>query len=255
LGLVRRTFDWFAEVDVRAALPLIQAPTLVIARRDAQFHRVAFSTYLAEHIPGARMTVLDGADTLPFHAGDVSAVLDEVASFLTGHQDGRVTDRVLATVLFTDIVGSTDQAAALGDQRWLDLLDEHDRVARAQLARFGGREVKMTGDGCLATFDAPSRAVACAEAIERAVGHIGLTVRAGLHTGEVEFRAGDVGGLAVHIAARVMAHADRGGVLVSATVKDLVVGSGLAFTPRGAVTLRGVPGDWELYQLTGTRTR
>ena len=253
LGLVRRTFDWFAEVDVRAALPLIQTPTLVLARQDAQFHRPTFSAYLAEHIPGAQRRVLDGADTLPFHAGDADAVLDEVEAFLTGHQDARATDRVLATVLFTDIVGSTDQAAALGDQRWLDLLGEHDRIARAQLARFGGREVKMTGDGCLATFEAPSRAVACADAIERAVRAVGLTVRAGLHTGEVEFRAGDIGGLAVHIAARVMAHAEMGGVLVSATVKDLVVGSDLAFTPRGAVTLRGVPGHWELYQLTSSR--
>jgi class 3 adenylate cyclase/alpha-beta hydrolase superfamily lysophospholipase len=254
LGLVRRTFDWFAEVDVRAALPLIQAPTLVIARRDAQFHRPTFGSFLAEHIPGAQMRLLDGADTLPFHAGDVGVVLDEVEAFLTGHQDVRVSDRVLATVLFTDIVGSTDQAATLGDQRWLDLLGEHDRIARAQLARFGGREIKMTGDGCLATFEAPSRAVGCADAIERAARRVGLTVRAGLHTGEVEFRSGDVGGLAVHIAARVMAHADRGGVLVSGTVKDLVVGSGLTFTPRGTVTLRGVPGQWELHELDDTHT-
>lgn len=250
LGMVRATFDWFAEVDVRAALPLIQAPTLVVARRDAQFHRLPFSEYLAEHIPGARLRVLDGADTLPFHVGDVAAVLDEVESFVSGHQHSPPTARVLATVVFTDIVGSTDLASAMGDQRWLDLIAHHDRVARAQLARFGGREIKMTGDGCLATFEAPSRAVACADAILRAVRPIGLVLRAGLHTGEVEFRDGDVRGLAVHIAARVMAHAERGGVVVSSTVKDLVVGAGLTFSPLGTTTLRGVPGAWELYRLS-----
>lgn len=249
LGLARTTFDWFAEVDVRAALPLIQAPTLVVARRDARFHRLPYSVYLAEHIPGARLHVLDGADTLPFHAGDFGALLDEVVAFVTGHQDTPPTQRVLATVLFTDIVRSTDLASSLGDQRWLDLLSEHDRIARGQLARFGGREIKMTGDGCLATFDAPSRAVVCADAIVRGAGQIGLTLRAGLHTGEVEFRDGDVGGLAVHIAARVMAHADLGGVVVSSTVKDLVVGSDLSFAPAGSTSLRGVPGQWELYKL------
>ena len=249
-GLARTTFDWFAEVDVRAALPLIQAPTLVVARRDAKFHRPAFSEYLAEHIPGARLRILDGADTLPFHAGDFDAVLDEAEAFVTGHQDSRSSDRVLATVLFTDIVGSTDLASSIGDQRWLDLRAEHDRIARAQLARFGGREIQMTGDGCVATFEAPSRAVACADAIVRAERQIGLTVRAGLHVGEVEFRHGEIGGVAVHIAARVMAFAEHGGVLVSSTVKDLVVGSGLSLAPIGPVSLRGVPGQWNLYQLT-----
>lgn len=249
LGMVKSTFDWFAQVDVRAALPLIQAPTLVIARRDARFHRVAFSRYLADHITGAELRVLDGADTLPFYAGDFGPVLDEVEEFLVGRRDSPHTDRVLATVLMTDIVRSTDLASSMGDQQWLDLLSAHDRIARAELQRFGGREVRMTGDGCLATFDGPSRAVRCAEAMVGAAAAIGLTVRAGIHTGEVEFREGELGGLAVHIAARVMAAAERGGVMVSGTVKDLVVGSGLAFTPCGTATLRGVPGEWPLYQL------
>jgi class 3 adenylate cyclase len=249
MGLVQSTFEWFAEIDVRAALPLIQAPTLVIGRREARFHRAAFGEYLAANIPGAQLRVLPGADTLPFHAGDFRAVLAEVAEFLTGHREQSPSDRVLATVLFTDIVGSTDLASAMGDERWLDLLAEHDRLTRAQLQRFGGREITMTGDGCLATFNGPSRAVSCAEAIVGSAARIGLTLRAGLHTGEVEFRGADLGGLAVHLAARVMAQADRGGVLVSRTVKDLVVGSGQHFTSRGPVELRGVPGTWELFAL------
>ena len=254
MGMVKSTFDWFAKIDVRAVLPLIQAPTLVIARRDARFHRVAYSEYLAEHIPGAELWILDGTDTLPFHAGDFGPVLDEVEDFLIGRRDSVPTDRVLATVLLTDIVQSTDLASSMGDQQWLDLLDAHNRIARAELERFGGREVRMTGDGCLATFDGPSRAVACADAIVGAAAQIGLTLRAGIHTGEVEFRDGELGGLAVHIAARVMDQAEHGGVLVSATVKDLVVGSGLAFVPRGRAALRGVPGEWPLFQLDSARS-
>ncbi len=249
LGLVRRTFDWFAEMDVRAALPLIQAPTLVVARRDARFHRLAYSEFLAEHIAGAELRVLDGADTLPFHAGDFGPVLNAVEDYVTGRRDRPRTDRVLATVLFTDIVRSTALASSMGDQQWLDLLAEHNRIARAQVERFAGREVKMTGDGCLATFDGPGRAVACADAIVTETAEIGLTVRAGVHTGEVELRQDDIGGLAVHIAARVMAHAEDGGVLVSSTVRDLVVGSAMTFSPLGTFRLRGVPGEWRLYHL------
>lgn len=249
LGLVRRTFDWFAEVDVRSALPLVHVPTLVVARRDALFHRLALSEYVAAHIQGAQLQVLDGADTLPFHAGDFNEVLDTVADFVAGPRELGPSDRVLATVMLTDIVRSTSLAVTLGDEQWLDLLAEHNRIVRTQLGRFGGREIKMTGDGCLATFDAPGRAVACAEEIVGQVRQIGLTTRAGLHTGEVEYRDGDVGGLAVHISARVMAEARDGGVLVSSTVKDLVFGSGLQFRTRAAVALRGVPGEWTLFEL------
>jgi class 3 adenylate cyclase len=249
LGLARSTFQWFGEVDVRAALPLIHAPTLVVSRRDARFHRMAYGEYLASHIDSAELRIVDGADTLPFHAGEFEPTLGHVEEFLTGRHDVAREDRILATVLFTDIIGSTAQAAAMGDQRWLDLLSEHDRIVRTQLARFRGREIKMTGDGCLATFDGPARAIACAAALKEQLPSIGLDVRAGIHTGEVEMRSGEVGGIGVHIAARVMAHAEHGGILVSGTVKDLVVGSGIRFIPRGIVELKGVPGDWPLYEL------
>jgi class 3 adenylate cyclase len=249
LGLVKSTFDWFGEVDVRAALPLIRVPTLIVARKEARFHTPAHSRYLAEQIAGAELRLVDGADTLPFHAGDFGPTLDQVEDFLTGKRERTRVDRVLATVLYTDIVGSTAMASSMGDQRWLDLLGEHNRLVRSQLERFRGREVKMTGDGCVALFDGPARAVACAAAIVEHVSAIGLTIRAGIHTGEVELRDDDIGGLGVHIASRVMSEAETGGVMVSGTVKDLVVGSGIEFLPRGAFNLRGVPGEWQLLEL------
>lgn len=249
LGLARSTFEWFGEVDVRAALPLIHAPTLVVSRREARFHRMQYGEYLASLIEGAVLRVVEGADTLPFHAGDFEPTLEHVEEFLTGKHDVAREDRFLATVLFTDIIGSTALAASMGDQRWLDLLSEHDRIVRAQLGRFRGSEIKMTGDGCVATFDGPARAIACAAALKEQLSSIGLEVRAGIHTGEVEMRGGELGGIGVHIAARVMAHAQDGGILVSGTVKDLVVGSGIGFKARGTVELKGVPGDWSLYEL------
>ncbi len=251
LGLVKRTFEWFAEVDVRAALPLIHVPTLVVARRDARFHRLQYGEYLAEHIAGAELRIVDGADTLPFHAGDFGPTLDHVEEFLTGRREHGRTNRVLSTVLFTDIVGSTAMAASLGDRRWLDLRNEHDRIVRAQLERFRGREIQMTGDGCLATFDGPARAVACAAAITNELSEIGIVARAGVHTGEIEVRDGEMGGLGIHIASRVMDRAERGGVLVSGTVKDLVVGSGIEFASCGDFDLKGVPGKWPLYEVRG----
>lgn len=248
LGLVKMTFDWFAKVDVRSALPLITAPTLVVARREAKFHRAAYGEYIAQHIHGAELRVVEGADTLPFHAGDFGPTLDHVEEFLTGRKEASRVDRVLATVLFTDIVGSTALASSLGDERWLDLLEEHNRIVRTQLERFRGREVKMTGDGCVATFDGPARAVACAVGIVEQVSAIGLELRAGIHTGEVEIRDGDIGGVGVHIASRVMNQATTGGILASGTVKDLVVGSGIEFIPHGTFELKGVPGTWQLFQ-------
>lgn len=250
LGLARSTFDWYREIDVRAALPLIQAPTLVVARRDARFHRLAHGSYLAEHIPGAQLRVVEGAETLPFHAGDVGPTLDAVEDFVGGRPESARTERVLATVLFTDIVGSTSQASRLGDQRWLDLLADHDRIVRSQVERYRGRIIKTTGDGAVATFDGPARAITCAVAIVETVSALGLAVRTGIHTGEVQFRDGDAFGLGMHIASRVMDHAAAGGIVVSSTVKDLVVGSGIQFEPCGVVELKGLPGEWRLFEVT-----
>ncbi len=250
-GLVKRTFEWFYKVDARATLPLIHAPTLVVARREARYHRPEYGEYIAQHIEGAELRLVEGADTLPFFAGDFGPTLDHVEEFLTGRRESTRMERVLSTVLFTDIVDSTSKAVSLGDERWLDLRDEHDRIVRSQLDRFRGREIGMTGDGCVATFDGPARAILCAMAITDALAPIGISVRAGIHTGEIEVRNGEVGGLGLHIASRVMDQAERGGVLVSATVKDLVAGSQIEFTSFGAVTLKGVPGEWQLYQVRG----
>ena len=236
--------------DVRAILPSIRVPTLVVQRADAVWHRATFGRYLAEHIPGAKYVELPGTDTVPFHAEGFEPILDEVQEFLTGARALPVTDRVLATVMFTDIVSSTERAAQVGDERWLDLRDRHDRLVRASLERFRGREVKTTGDGFLAMFDGPGRAVMCAAEITEAVQGLDIDVRVGLHTGEVELRDADVGGMGVHIAQRVMTAASPGRILVSRTVKDLVVGSGIDFDDRGPHQLKGVPGEWALYEVT-----
>jgi class 3 adenylate cyclase len=237
-------------LDVRHVLETIRVPTLLLHRTDDPGIGVAHSRYLAERIPGARLVELDGRDTLPF-LGDSDAVLGEIDEFLTGDRRPPEHDRVLSTVLFTDIVGSTVRAAALGDQPWRDLLAEHDRIVRTCFARHRGREIKSVGDGFLALFDGPARAVRAARSIVGEVTALGLEVRAGLHTGEVELVGDDVAGLAVHIAARVMGEAPPGSVLASSTVHDLVVGSGLRFEDRGRRELRGVPGEWGLWEVTG----
>jgi pimeloyl-ACP methyl ester carboxylesterase/class 3 adenylate cyclase len=243
-------WDAVTRFDVRAILPSIRVPTLVVSRADARWHRATFGRYLAEHIPDARYVELPGFLTAPFHAGDFDPVLDEVQEFLTGARAKPVTDRVLATVMFTDIVGSTERAADVGDDRWLALRDRHNGLVRRSLERFRGRELAMTGDGFLATFDGPGRAVGAAAEIAEAVGSLGIDVRVGLHTGEVEFRESGVGGIGVHIAQRVMAAAAPGRILVSRTVKDLVVGSGIEFEDRGVRELKGVPGEWALFEVT-----
>jgi len=238
------------ELDVRPVLPAIRVPTLVLHRRDDQVLTPDHGLYLAERIAGARFVELPGADyAVAF--GDVDAIVDEVEEFLTGVRGAPDTDRVLATVLFTDIVGSTERAAALGDQRWRAVLDAHDELAARQLARYRGTLVKTTGDGLLATFDGPARAIRCALALRDGLRGLGVEIRSGLHTGEVEQRGVDVGGMAVHIAARVQALGEPGEVLVTRTVKDLVVGSELRFAERGAHELKGVPDAWELFGVQG----
>jgi class 3 adenylate cyclase len=234
--------------DARQALSAIQAPTLVVHRRGDRAMRLAHGRYLADHIPGARLVELDGEDHVWF-AGDTDAFIDEIQEFLTGVRPIAESDRVLATVMFTDFVDSTAKAAAAGDTRWKSVLDEHDALVRRQLERFRGRYVNTTGDGVLATFDGPARGVRCAQAICDGVRALGLEVRAGLHTGEVELRGEDIGGIAVHIGQRVSALAGPGEVLVSRTVTDLVAGSGLEFEERGEHELKGVPGKWTIYAV------
>ena len=247
-GVARRMFEVVGSYDVRPVLPTIRVPTLVMNRADDPQIDPRHSRYLAEHIPDARYLELEGGDSLAvFEDGD--AVVDEIEEFLTGDRHRREPDRVLATVLFTDIVGSTKRAAELGDRRWRELLHEHDSLVRRELERFRGRFVKSTGDGVLATFDGPARGIRCAGRVVECVRELGLELRAGLHTGESEVIGDDVGGLAVHIGARVSQAAGPGEVLVSSTVKDLVVGSGLEFDDRGTRELRGVPGEWRLFAV------
>jgi pimeloyl-ACP methyl ester carboxylesterase len=236
------------EIDIRTTLSAIRVPTLVLHRTGDLDTSIEEGRYLAAHIPGAKFVDLPGADHLPW-AGDQDAIVDEVEEFLTGVRPAAEPDRVLATVLFTDIVGSTTRAVELGDRRWRDLLSSHNAIVRHELERARGREVKTVGDGFLATFDGPARAIRCACAIRDAVRGLGLAIRAGLHTGECELIGDDVGGIAVHIGARVMARARPYEVLVSSTVKDLVTGSGVEFQDRGMHRLKGVPGAWRLYSV------
>lgn len=247
---------WFRvtmEIDVRDVLPAIRVPTLVIHRTGDRVIPVESGRYLAEHIADAKYAELPGVDHFPF-VGDIDAIVDEVEEFLTGSRRAREPDRVLATVLFTDIVGSTQRAAELGDRRWASLLAEHHRVVRAELERHRGRVVRIEGDGTLSTFDGPARAVNCAGAIRQALVSLGVDIRAGLHTGEIELVETGVEGIAVHIGARVAALAMPGEVLTSSTVKDLVVGSGIEFADRGTHSLKGVPGDWQLYAVAAPTT-
>jgi class 3 adenylate cyclase len=231
-------------LDAREALPLIQVPTLVLHSKDNWFYSKPVR-YLADHIAGAKFVELPGAD---ISIAASAPALEEIVEFLTGERPAVDIDRILTTLLFTDIVGSTERAAAIGDPAWRSLLDAHDRTVREQLRRFRGKEINTTGDGFLASFDGPARAIRCALAMAEATKTLGIDLHLGLHTGECEVRGDDLGGLAVHIAARVAAAAAPGEVLVSGTVKDLVAGSSIDFVERGEAVLRGVPGTWNLYR-------
>ena len=233
-------------LDVRAALPLVQAPTLVLHNTGNRQVPVAHGRYLAERIPGARLVELESED-LTWSLSTITATVEAIGELVTGAHVAAGSDRILATVLFTDIVGSTERAVAVGDERWRALLDVHDQLAREQLRRFGGREVKTTGDGFVAVFDGPSRAIRCAEAVAAGADALGLAVRSGIHTGECEVRGEDVGGVAVHIAARLADMAGSGEVLVSRTTRDLAVGSKIEFDDRGTHTLKGVPEPWQVF--------
>jgi len=247
-GTAARLMRWNGEIDVRAVLPTIQAPTLVLHRTGDKFIDVRHSRYLAEHIPGARYVELPGSDALSF-GPESERLLDEVEQFLTGARKLPDPERILATVMFSDIVESTRRAAELGDRTWRQLLETLEEVVAGELDRFRGRAIKTMGDGFLATFDGPARAIRCAVAIREEMAEFGLDVRSGLHTGEVEVMGADVSGIAVHIGARVGALSGPGEVLVSGTVKDLVVGSGIGFEDRGEHELKGVPGRWRLFAV------
>jgi class 3 adenylate cyclase len=245
-GAAMALMSSYMDIDVRPALALVNAPTLVVHRSGDRMVPVAHAHYLAEHIASARLVELPGTDHF-WWTEDITQLLDEVEEFLTGARSAPQADRVLASVLFTDIVDSTRRAVELGDREWRRLLDRHDALAERQVVRHGGRLVKTTGDGIVATFDGPARSVRCARAISDGAQGLGIEVRAGVHTGEVELRGDDIAGLGVNIASRIEALAQPGEVLVSRTVTDIVAGSGLDFEDRGEHSLKGVPGRWQLF--------
>jgi class 3 adenylate cyclase len=245
-GMALQVLRMIHDLDVTHVLPAIQCPVLVVHRRDDRMVQVEHGRYLAEHLPRARYVELPGAGHA-YWSGDQDRIIDEIQEFLTGAPSAEVTDRVLATILFTDIVGSTDMAARLGDTRWAQALEEHRAIVRRELDAYRGREIDTVGDGFVATFDGPARAIRCAAAIRDGLRPLGLDIRAGLHTGEIELRAEGIAGIAVHIGARVQATAGPGEIVVSRTVVDLVAGSGIGFVERGGHELKGVPGRWELF--------
>jgi class 3 adenylate cyclase len=247
-SMARKLIDLNLRADLSCVLPAIRVPTLVLQQRENPLVPLEAGRDAAALIPGARFVEAAGSDSYDWPGAD-DPETDLIEEFLTGRKPQRTPERVLATVLFTDIVGSTDRAAEIGDRAWRELLERHNTLVRERLELFRGREIKTVGDGFIATFDGPARAVRCGREIVEGVRELGLGVRCGLHTGECEFLDGDVGGIAVHIAARVIALAHGGEVLVSSTVKDLVVGSELGFDERGTHQLRGVPGEWRLYAL------
>jgi class 3 adenylate cyclase len=240
-----------ADLDIRPILPLVQAPTLVLHREGDPTVPIGQGEHVAAAIPGAQLLRLSGTDHYPM-VGDAAPVLAAIRDFLGDSSDEPLLDldRTLTTVLFTDIVGSTEHLAAVGDRRWRELIETHDRVAREAILRLRGKVVRTTGDGVLATFDGPARAIRCATEIQAAARRLGLEIRAGLHSGEVETRGHEVSGIAVHTAARVQSEADAGEVLVSRTVVDLVAGSGLSFDDRGVRSLKGIPGEWRLFAVS-----
>ena len=248
-GEFRAMYPLAVHNDLRSILPAIRVPTLILHRRDNRYIRVDSGRYLAAHIENARFVELPGEDHF-FHCGDTDAMLDAVREFLTGAPAPVEDERVLATVLFTDIVGSTERAAALGDRAWRSLIERHHALIRRQLSRFRGREIDTAGDGFFATFDGPARAVRCALAIRDAVRELDLDIRAGVHIGECEVIGPKIGGIAVHTGARICTLAGPGEVLVSATLKDLVAGSGLRFEPRGMHHLKGIDGEWSLFSAS-----
>jgi class 3 adenylate cyclase/pimeloyl-ACP methyl ester carboxylesterase len=249
-GAAAAMYRWVTDLDVRSVLGSIHAPTLVVSRSGAQHHRPAFGRYLADHIPDARYVELPGADTYPFQTGDFDQVLDQVEQFLTGSEPAPKADRLLGTIVFTDIVASTQVVSKIGDSAWIALRRTHDELVRENIRRYRGREVSHTGDGFLALFDGPARAVTCAASIVEQVRDLGIEIRVGVHTGEVELIGDQIGGVAVHLASRILDEAGPGTILASSTVKELVLGSGIGFIDQGPRQLKGMPDTWRLFQVT-----
>jgi class 3 adenylate cyclase len=248
-GMAKALFKACLDMDVRAALPRISAPTLVVNREDS-FVPIELGRYLAQEIPGSKLAVFPGADHLVW-VGDWEPIVDEIEEFLTGSRHRSDPDRALATILFTDIVSSTERAAEMGDQRWRAVVERHDEVIRSEIERYEGRPIKTLGDGFLAVFEGPAKAIRAARAMCDAVRLLGIEIRAGVHTGECDRRGEDLAGIAVNVAARIVAHAGAGEVLASSTVRELVLGSGVEFSDRGTFTLKGVPDEWHLFAVTG----
>ena len=249
-GAMQRYQEAVQEIDARWLLPLVQVPTLVIHRPDNEFVPVEWGRYIADNIEGAQMVELPGRDVLPYWENP-SATLRPIEEFLTGVRSAPRATRQLATVMFTDIVDSTKRAEALGDRHWRSLLDFHEAAARDVVGTNGGHLIEFTGDGLLATFDGPGRAIVCAEILQDQLARADLHIRSGIHTGEVELRGDGLSGIAVHLAARVMAFAEADEILVSGTVKDLVIGSEMQFQDRGRHKLKGIEGEWHLYATRG----
>jgi class 3 adenylate cyclase len=248
-GVAVDLYKWIMALDVRSVLPSIRCPVLILHRKDNDHYRIQYGRYLHEHIPGSKLIELEGADCHPFFAGDTSDILEEVQMFLTGVEIEEHTNRELTTIMFTDIVESTRQAAELGDHQWIDKLEAHNGVVRRNLRQYRGSEVETTGDGFLATFDGPARAIQCAKRIREEMRSLQLQLRIGLHTGELEFKKGIARGIALHLASRVMSSAGNNEIWVSRTVKDLVIGSGFEFSDQGAHELKGIPDSWQLYAV------
>jgi class 3 adenylate cyclase len=233
---------------MRPILPSISVPTLILNRKGDRWFSVPEAEYLTKHIGGAKLVVLPGDDHIIWW-GDQERVVGEIQEFLTGTRESVPTERVLLTVLVTDIVGSTEKVSELGDQRWKDILQLHDAVVRRELRNFDGQEINTTGDGFVLAFTGPTRAIQCTRAIRQSLGGVGLTIRAGLHTGECERRGKDLSGIAVHVASRIVSKAAQSDILVSNTVRDLVVGSGIQFSDCGSYALKGLPGEWSLFAV------
>lgn len=247
---LREGYRWQQIVDVTDIVSDVSVPTLVIHRKDNYYHRIDFGRWIAEQIPGAEFVELEGGDSLPFHVGDFHEILDHVEDFVTGSRLAVKVQRQLATVLFTDIVGSTDHAVRLGDEKWLDLMADIDKASGLQVKRFGGRPIRSTGDGHVALFDTPAPAIQAARAVIDECQALGVDMRAGVHAGEITVEGDEIGGIGVHIASRVMDRAPDGGLAVSRTVKDLTVGSAIEYRELGEFELKGVPGEWALFEVS-----